>query len=77
MQDEAKNSLTEIQTLEKNTNQEVDKLFKSEALSSSKNNSYKLLAPEESIELFNITYLLNTVSSTTALLIIMEALISL
>ncbi len=52
-QDEAKNSLTEIQTLEKNTNQEVDKLFKSEALSSSKNNSYKLLAPEESIELFN------------------------
>lgn len=49
----AKNSLTEIQNLEKNTNQEVDKQFQSEALSSSKNNSYKLSAPEESIELFN------------------------
>ena len=49
----AKNSLSEIQTLEKNTNQEVDKQFQSEALSSSKNNSYKLSAPEESIELFN------------------------
>ncbi len=52
-QDEAKNSLTEIQTLEKNTNQEVDKQFKSEVLSSPKKKSYKLSAPEESIELFN------------------------
>ncbi len=53
VQGEAKNSLGEIQTLEKNTNQEVDKQSKSEVLSSSKKNSYKLSAPEESIELFN------------------------
>ena len=53
VQGEAKNSLTEIQTLENNTTQEVDKQFKSEVLSSPKKNSYQLFTPEESIELFN------------------------
>ncbi len=53
VQGETKISLDEMQTLQKNTNKEVDKQFKSEILNSPKNNSYQLSAPEESTELFN------------------------
>lgn len=46
-------SLERLQTLEKKKNQEKDEQFKSEVLSSTKKNSYKLSEPKESIELFN------------------------
>ncbi len=71
----AKNSLTEIQNLEKNTNQEVDKQFKSEVLSSPKKNHINYQHLKNLSNCSIIIYLPRNVCFIIMLLIVMEALI--